>query len=397
MKTKISFAAVLTAVVFTAPVLMAPQSARAQDLLLGYLPAMGGPFATFSKTNFVAARLAVDEINAAGGVNGKKLRIVSFDTAGKPEQAGVGVGKLAEDDKVMAIIGPFSSGECRVAFAAGQRDGIVLMSMASSAPDLAKPFSYAFRNTSNEAYMFNHVMVALKSHHLPMATGALAYATDDVISKTMGEKILPAVMTKNGVKIELSVTFQTRAFDFSPQVTQLVAHPTDLVAVGAGPESAVRLVQEMRRQGHKGRLIAGSTISDPELPRLMGKDGDGTIIPTSFYGALNDRTKKFEADFIKGAKTAGVERTAAAQFDAATYDIVQIYADAMKAAKVTGDPTKLAAERTAIRDEIKKMKDFPALEGPISFGDNGDALKPVYVIEMKDSKWNLLANYPAGK
>lgn len=391
MRRAVSFAAALTAAV------LAMATAHAGEIVLGYLPAAGGPFATFSKTNLVAAQMAVDEINSAGGVNGNKLRIVSFDTAGKPDQAVVGVRKLAEDDKVMAIIGPFSSSECRVAFPAAEREGVAVMSMGSSAPNLAKGFNYAFRNTSDEAYMFDHVLQALKSHKIAIDTGAVAYATDDVISKTMGEKVLPALMQKNGTKIQATVTFQTQAFDLSPQVSELVAHPTDLVGVGSGPESAVRLVQEMRRQGHKGRVIAGSTIADPELPRLMGKAGDGTIIPTTFYGGLNDRAKKFEAAFIKGAKAAGVERTAAAQFDAATYDIVLIYANAMKAAKITGDPSKLAAERTVVRDEIKKMKDFPALEGPISFGENGDALKPVYVIEMKDATWTLLEAYPAGK
>ena len=72
------------------------------------------------------AQIAIDEINAAGGVAGKKLRIVSFDTAGKPDQAVVGLRKLAEDDKVLAIIGPFSSSECRVVFPAGDRAGIVI-------------------------------------------------------------------------------------------------------------------------------------------------------------------------------------------------------------------------------------------------------------------------------
>ena len=70
-----------------------------------------------------------------------------------------------------------------------------------------------------------------------------------------------------------------------------------------------------------------------------------------------------------------------------------IYAQAMKDANVTGDPAKLAAERTGIRDAIRAMKDFPALEGPISFGKNGDALKLVYVIELHDGKWNLIATY----
>ena len=66
----------------------------------------------------------------------------------------------------------------------------------------------------------------------------------------------------------------------------------------------------------------------------------------------------------------------------------------MKQAKVTGDPSKLAAERTAIKDELRKMKNFPALEGGISFGSNGDALKPVYVIQLQDGKWTLIGQFP---
>ena len=368
-------------------------SASGQDLALGYLPSGAGPFATFSKTNEIAAQIAIDEINAAGGIAGKRLRVVGFDTAGKPDQAVVGVRKLADDDKVLAIIGPFSSSECRVVFPAADRAGVVSMSMASSAPKLAEPFQYAFRNTSDEGYMFDRVMRALKQKNLPIATAAIAYATDDVISKVMGENVLPGIMKKAGTDVKLSVTFQSQAFDFSAQVSQLVAQPTDLIGVGSGPEPAIRLAQELRRQGHKGRLVAGSTIADPELGRQMGKAGDGTTIPTTFYADLNDRTKAFQAEFAKRAKAAGLDRTTAAQFDAAAYDIVLFYANAMKQAKITGDPSKLAAERTAIKDELRKMKDFPALEGAISFGSNGDALKPVYVIQFQDEKPNLIGQF----
>ena len=62
----------------------------------------------------------------------------------------VGLRKLAEDDKVLAVVGPFSSAECRVVFPA-ERTGIVTMSMASSAPKLAEPFTYGLRNTSTKA------------------------------------------------------------------------------------------------------------------------------------------------------------------------------------------------------------------------------------------------------
>jgi branched-chain amino acid transport system substrate-binding protein len=130
------------------------------------------------------------------------------------------------------------------------------------------------------------------------------------------------------------------------------------------------------------------------MPWQMGKAGDGTTIPTTFYADLNDRAKAFQGEFAKRAKAAGLDRTTAAQFDAATYDIVLFYAHAMKQAKVTGDPSKLAAERTAIKDELRNMKNFPALEGAISFGSNGDALKPVYVIQLQDGKWTLIGQFP---
>ena len=369
--------------------------AQCQEILLGYLPSAAGPYATFSKTNEISAQIAIDEINAGGGIAGKKVRIISFDTAGKPDQAVVGLRKLADDDKVIAVIGPFSSSECRVVFPAADRAGVVSMSMASSAPKLAEPFQYAFRNTSDEAYMFERVMRALKGRNAAIATGAIAYATDDVISKVMGENVLPGIMKKAGTDVKLSVTFQTQAFDFSAQVSQLLSQPTDLVGVGSGPEPATRLVQELRRQGHKGRPVAGSTIADPELGRQMGKAGDGTTIPTTFYADLNDRSKAFQAEFAKRAKAAGIDRAAAAQFDAAAYDIVLFYANAMKQANVTGDPAKLASERTAIKDELRKMKNFPALEGAISFGSNGDALKPVYVVQLQDGKWTLMNQYAA--
>jgi branched-chain amino acid transport system substrate-binding protein len=63
---------------------------------------------------------------------------------------------------------------------------------------------------------------------------------------------------------------------------------------------------------------------------------------------------------------------------------------------VTGDPGKLAEERTAIRDALRAMKEYPALEGPISFGKNGDALKPAYIIEMQNGRWTLIGQHPAG-
>ena len=380
---------------FALAALVAMPALAQSELLLGYLTAETGPFVSLSRTNEVAARIAVDELNAAGGVNGKRLRYITFDTAGNPGQTVVGLRKLAEDDKVLAIIGPFSSGQVQVAAPAADRLGVPIMAMASSAPKLVANFKFAFRNTSDEGYMFDKVMRTLKSKNYPMATGAVAYGNDDTISRVMGEKVIPGLMQKNGVQLKGSVDFKLGAFDLSAQVSQLKSNPTDLVGVGAPPEAAIKLAQEMRRQGHNGRLVAGSTINDPDLPARMGKDGNGTVLPSTFFADLNDHTRKFAAEFTKRAKAAGLERTLASQFDAATYDIVQYYAWAMKEGKVSGDAKRLAEERTAMRDALKHMRNFPALEGSISFGEDNDALKPVYVQEVRDGKWVLLETHAA--
>jgi branched-chain amino acid transport system substrate-binding protein len=370
-------------------------TANAQELLLGYFQTSAGPFASLSKTTELAAQIAVDEVNSAGGIGGKRLRLVPFETAGKPDQAAVGLRKLAEDDKVLAIVGPFSSGECRVVFPAGERTGIVTVSMASSAPKLAEPFTYALRNTSDEGLLFSRLLKTLKERKFDMKTSSIAYATDDVISKTMGEIVMPNLLKQNGVEIKGVATFQTQAFDLAPQVSSLAADPADLVAIGAGPDSAVRLAQELRRQGNKGRIIGGSTISDSELAKRIGPAGDGTLFPTTFYPDLNERTKAFSSELVRRAKAIGVERSAASQFDAQTYSIVMMYAQAMKDARVTGEPSRLAAERTAIRDGLRALKNFPALEGDITFQKNGDALKPAYIIQIEGGAFKLVQSHPA--
>ena len=347
-----------------------------EEPVLGCIAAKTGPFVGFSKTNETAAQMAVDEIDAGGGVDGRMLRIETFDSGGRPEQAVVGVRTLVKDENVLAIIGPFSSSEARAAFPIAERLKVVTMPMASSAPKLAEPFQSAFRNTSNEGRMFAQVMKTLKEKGIPARTAAIAHAADDTISKVMGTRVFPAIFEKSGIPVEKVVTFELSGFDPSPQVSQLVSSPTDLVT-------------EMRRQGHEGRLVASSTIALPDLPERMGAPGNGTTSPTTFFADLDDRTRAFAAEFAKRAGAAG-ERTLPARFDAATCDIVLFYAHAMEQAGVTGDPDELEAERVALRDRLAAMKDFPALAGSISFGPDGDALKPVYVLEIEDGGWRFL-------
>ncbi|MCY4191601.1 MAG: ABC transporter substrate-binding protein, partial [Rhodospirillaceae bacterium] len=113
----------------------------AQDIVIGLSFGKTGRYASIAKTTETAVDIAEKEINAAGGIHGKKLRVVKFDTAGDPKQAVVAVRKFARDDGALAVVGPFASAEARIAFPAGEREGIVQIPNASSAPKLAPRFS----------------------------------------------------------------------------------------------------------------------------------------------------------------------------------------------------------------------------------------------------------------
>ncbi|MDB5565858.1 MAG: transporter substrate-binding protein [Tardiphaga sp.] len=362
---------------------------HAEDLVIGFTMAKTGPFVSLATTNEIAVDMAVDEINAAGGVNGSKLKVVKFDSAGDPKQSVLAVQQFAQDNNALAVVGPFSSSEARVAFATGERLGIVQMSMSSSAPGIAAPFKFAFRNTVDEGLVIGTVLKAMIAKKQPTESAAIAYATDDAVSKSVGTAVLPGLFTEAKIPLKGSVDFQYKAFDLSPQVSQLAQMKADVIGFGAPPEAMINLAKEMKRQGVTGRLIAGTTVADPDLPARFGDAGEGTLIGTSFYDELNDATRKFVKDFSERATKAGISRKVPNQSDASSYDIVYMYAEAMKKGKVTGNPAKVADERSAIRDQLRAQKDLPTIEGKITFGDNGDSIKPIYVIEARGGRWNL--------
>lgn len=367
-------------------------SATAQELVLGLSMNKTGPFSSNGTTNDVAVEIAVNEINANGGVNGMPIRVSVFDTAGDPKQAVTASRQFISDENALAIIGPFSSGECRVAFPLGERAGIVQISNASSAPGVTEGFDYAFRNTSDELTQFRRLLESMKATDTLPETVAITYATDDFISKSLGEGAYPTGLEEAGIPVVASVGFALEAFDLAPVVTELKNAEPDAVAIGGNVESVIKIVREMRRQGMTSRVLVSGVAADPHLAEKLGKDGDGVLYPTYYYHKLNDTVRQFQEKFATATTAANMSKTIPQHADASAYDIVYILAEAMERAKVTGDEDKLAEERTAIRDQLKQMKDwgYSGILGNSYFGDVGDAALPTHVIEIKDADFNLV-------
>lgn len=369
----------------------------ANEIILGASLAKTGPYSTTARTSETAIDMAVEEINNSGGINGMKIKLVKFDTGGDPKQAQVAVKRFATDEKALAVIGPFASGEARVAFPAGERLGIVQIPNASSAPGLSAKHSYAFRLTESEFLQFTRLVVSMKRKGLKIDNTQIAYVSDEFVSKIVGTKLMPAVFKMQKVEVlGEPVSFATAAFDIAPQITKLAQKPAQNVAVGGIVEATVKVAKELRRQGHKGRIIGSGLSADPDLAGKLGKDGDGTLYAAWFWKDRNEKTKAFTAKFNKLNKARGISKVNPHHVDASAYDIVYLLKAVMEKAKITGDPAKLAAERTAIRDTLKTFQ-FSGVTGDICFDKNGDAELPAYIMEVVNSDVRMIDQHPSKK
>jgi branched-chain amino acid transport system substrate-binding protein len=390
------FKPLLASLTLTAAFVAAPIQA-ADEIVIGATLAKTGRYATSARTTETAIDIAVEEINAAGGINGKPIKLVKFDTNGDPKQAQVAVRSFAEDEGALAVIGPFSSGEARVAFAAGERLGIVQIPNASSAPGLADKFSYAYRVTESEFLQFNRLVSTMKAKEMAIANTSIMYVSDEFVSKAVGTKLMPAVFGKQDVEVVGEpVGFQTAAFDLSPQVAQLMENQTDTVAVAGIVEAVVKSAKELRRQGHKGRIIGSGISADPDLAQKIGADGNGMLYAAWFWWDRDDNTRAFTEKFNTENEKRGIEKSGPHHVDASAYDIVYILRAAMEAASVTGDADKLADERTAIRDALATLS-HEGVSGRICFDKNGDAELPAYIVEINEGDISLVDSHPANE
>jgi branched-chain amino acid transport system substrate-binding protein len=115
-------------------------------------------------------------------------------------------------------------------------------------------------------------------------------------------------------------------------------------------------MKELRRQGHNSMLIGAQIFADPDIAKVLGSDGEGATFVSWYWWDTNERTRTFERKFLDEAKKRGVNKSGAHHVDASAYDIVYVFADAMRRANVSGDPAKLKAERTAIRDTLRSTQ-----------------------------------------
>lgn len=370
--------------------------AAAQEIVIGLSMIKSGVLKTVGEATETSVDIAVGEINAKGGVGGKKIKLVKFDTGTDPRQAATAVQKFAQDDKALAIVGPFSSGEAAVSFPVGERLGIVQLPNAASTPGLTKGFSYAWRLTGDEGTQFTRLIKTLEKKRIRNSKAEIIYASDERVSNISGTQFYPAIFRANNISFGEPIAIQLKSFDVSPQVAQTLERKPDVVALAATPDAAGKVIKELRRQGFTGRVIGSQIFADPNSLDLFGRAADGMLIVAGFWWDRTDATRAFTGKFAdENAKRGLASKKIPHHTDAQAYDIVYLLKQAMEKANVTGDAAKLAQERTAIRDALQGIR-FTGVTGDNTcFNADRDARLPGFVIEIKDLKWNLFDSWPA--
>lgn len=369
----------------------APALAQSAEIKIGAIVPSSGPFAEWGRTNTVTLKMLEDEVNAAGGVNGAKLRIIVMDDAAKPAQAANDLRQLAGDEQVLAIAGPLTSSACEVTFPVANQMQVTATSQASSKPGVAaanRP--WAFRNTIDEAVLAKTSVPFYKKTYNITSVG-LIYDAKDAVSTAISTRIMPAVMKENGIEVlnaDKPLSFNTGELDVSAQVTALKALKPSGVVIGADYSQAITVLREMKRQGLTVPVIGGTPLissailkAAPEIP---------IVAPATFYATMTqERAKEFVAKLTPKLRAAGglpadIEPS---MYDANIYEIVEIYLDAIRTNKINPKSGDLAADRAKIRDHLVNLKNFQGLAGPISFQPSGDAAKAFYIVLGQNGSW----------
>jgi branched-chain amino acid transport system substrate-binding protein len=345
--------------------------AFSQDTIkIGEFGSLTGDNASFGTSQNEGVQMAVEEINNAGGVLGKKIDLTVEDNQTKQGQTTTIVRKLISQDHVVALVGEVASSKTLEAAPIAQEAKIPLIATAATNPKVTQVGDYIFRVCFIDD--FQAVVIArfvLEKLHKTK----VAFMTDVKQDYSVGlTQFAKDYFLKNGGQIVKEQSYSSGDKDFRAQLTDIKsANPDVIIITGYYPEVSL-IVREGRQLGIKAAFCGGDGWDGASLIPVGGKAIEGAYFSNHFSTeAKSPAVQEFVAKYKK--KYNGKTPDA---FAALGYDAVNLLADAIKRAGGT-DPEKL-------RDAIASTKDFPGVTGNITINPERNANKSAVIITIKD-------------
>jgi branched-chain amino acid transport system substrate-binding protein len=354
------------------------------DVRIGVLMPLSGKGASYGQHQEVAMKMALEELQK-NGVKGEKVELVVYDTRGENSEAINLTRKLIFNDKVLAIVGPFFSGECEVAFPIAVQGKTPIVTASSAKPGIAaKNRPWAFRNALSSDLMNGDLLdVWLKRN--PLKSVVILTDVKDAFTKVDGTAVFPAEFKKRNVEVLDNISYQTGDIDYSAQVTRAKGLNPDGILIAGLYNEGGNIVREIRKQGLQQPIAGALGMSEPRFLEIAGSAGDGTMVVNPFWA--DDPAPRVHDWATEYRKRAGVE---AGNTAALIYDTVMLMKMCIEKSAVTNKPEDLEADRNRIKDCLAEVKDVPGIAGPMSFNADGDAQLLPTVLIANGGKWQSI-------
>jgi branched-chain amino acid transport system substrate-binding protein len=362
-------------------------AAQAQELKIGVIYTVDGAWGSYGKKGFQGVRAAAEDINARGGVNGMKVKLVEYDNRANPGELPNIVRQLATVDNVLAIIGPNTSGEAEIVFPiANQLKIPVLGTSVAKGGILTKNRPWAFRNVMPDDLNTGPVIAqVVKEKNIKKV--AVIMDVKDPVSKYMGSFFWPGLFDKVGVQNLTKtdpVTFQSGDPSVAAQVSKLKALNPDAVVLAASPGDAAKIAIEIRRQGMKQQLLGSGALVGDEFLKSGGNAVEGAITAAQFWRENPD--PKAHAYLMALEKRTGEPPVL---HDAYAYDGMLAMAEAVQKGGVTNKPQDLAKDRERIRDALDGIKVVGGSGSWSLDAKTGEVERPMLKATIARGQWHL--------
>lgn len=341
---------------------------ESNEIVIGHFGSMTGGEATFGQSTDEGIRLAVEEVNAAGGIKGKKIKLITMDNEGKAEQAAAVVTRLIKQENVIALLGEVASSRSLAAAPIAQSSKIPMITPSSTNPKVTEMGDYIFRTCFIDPFQ-GTVMAKFTIENLKHKKVAILRDVKSDYSMGLAD-FYAAKLKELGGEVVLDVSYQSGDLDFKALLTQVKAKAPEAIFIPGYYTEVGLIARQARDLGITAPLLGGDGWDSPKLSEIGQKAVDGSYFSNHYSNESTDPVavefmNKFKAKFNKmpdGLSAAG-------------YDSAKVLFKAMETAP--------ALNPTAIRDELAKIKDHAGVTGKITIDANRNATKSAVVVQVQ--------------
>jgi branched-chain amino acid transport system substrate-binding protein len=377
MKKKM-FLAILIMVLVLSSSLTACAPAAPETIKIGHLVALTGPNATWGQSEANAVTMAVEVVNKAGGVNGKMIEIIAYDSRADKLEAVNVVKRMVEQDKVVAIIGPGQSGVANAVREVNNAAKVPLIATTATNPtvtvaDDGKVVPYTFRVCFIDPFQ-GTVAGQFASKDLGAKTAAVLYDVGDEYSQFLGQYFVGA-FEKSGGKIVANEAFRSGELDFRAQLGKIKEGNPDLIFIPTMQKEAALAAKQARDLGITATLMGGDGWGSPDIFELSGGAIEG-----GYYVNIAAMEDPIIQDFLTAYK-AKYNADPVMPNPVLGYDAVLWLVDALKRSNGEGgEKLKAALEATTSLQVLTGILSIdPASHNPLN--------KPAVIQQAKGGKF----------